>query len=828
MALNYITDNTYAIKYYWESYNQKGELIRLNIRAKGYKGAPIVYRICDLVSLKFQVQGDTSALDSPIIKTLLQITLVDSYDAEDKEIGYEYIEGARKYVYEKHGAWEEFFTPDSTKYLVEVVMTPNPDSQYNETRTIWRGYVTPDSWHESLSYRGSITIVARDNLGHLSDFDFDLTPDDWGLVKVYDIIEGAMTKINFPMRLYYQTSENDFRPALVCPDADTSSDLGLVDLRVNASAFEGMTWWEALEETLNSIGCVLRFTDYQSFNVMPLRLLPDMGWAEEEWKTLAPDMEFYGGSRMLDPAYKEIVEKIDFGQQDKQEFQMADVPAPTYSEEQNDTFVLEFKNDHVVNPYGGQESRSSSVQYSAPARANTSGGGDIGNLSFLHGSIDPTKYDIQDYTKETEGEGFRNYLFIAANLGTMSYSSGKINISYSDAFNFSFLARVKSSKFKLKLDFASPAGFDDNGKLGSYPFKLWKLKYRISYGTTFGGGTKRYWTGDNWVEASGNGYIIEKTFDPETEDITSIEESLIPCDAVGEYGYMWITIVSMVYRTITYWWTYNGGLIFNVQVSKGVYARLKSISLESELTKKMVSDTVKTVNNEQYNVRCTRNPRFGCLSQSVGFVYPSNYRNAFFYLDSNGFPQAAPYLWKWTDRSTKLGFPVQVALQILQYHATPLEVLEGATGMVDKINRITFDDSYVYKGLAHLLLSGNYDLMTARFDSAILRAYARFSNVSTRSAVQAADSGEAGEAETPTGDVRALKISDAKLALLDRVQTAEVAETVETETELQEETPAKVYEVPAISAGTRLEITDGMEVERAFVTREIASEELNP
>ena len=825
MAINYINDNTYAIKYYWESYNQKGELIRLNIRAKGYRGASSAWRICDLVSLKLQVQGDSSALDSPIIKTSLQITLVDSYDAEDKYIGYEDIEGNRMFVYEKHGAWEEFFTPDSTKYLVEVIMTPNPDSQYNEIRTIWRGYVTPDSWHESLSYRGSITIVARDNLGHLSDFDFDLKPNEWGLVKVYDIIEGAMTKINFPMRLYYQTSEKDFRPALVCPDAKTDNDLGLVDLHVNASAFDGMTWWEALEETLNSIGCVLRFTDYQSFNVMPLRLLPDMGWAEEDWKTLAPDMEFYGGSRMLDPAYKEFVEKIDFGQQDRQEFQMADVPAPTYSGEMNDSFVLEFKSDNIITPYGLKQSVTAARKYTAPARANTTGGGDIGNLSFLTGSIDPAKYDLQDYTKETEGEGFRNYIFIAANLGTMGGSNGNFSVTYYDSFNFSFLARVKTSKFKLKMEFASPAGFDDNGKLGAYPFKLWKLKYRISYRTQFGGtgGTERYWTGDNWVESVNNGYIIEKTFDPDTEDVTSIEESLIPCDDVGEYGYMWVTIVSMVYRTVTYSWNLIGNSwSFDPQYSIGVYARLRSISLESELTKKMISDTVKTVNNEQYNVRCSRNPKFGCLSQSVGFVYPSNYRNAFFYMDSNGFPQAAPYLWKWTDRSTKLGFPVQVALQILQYHATPLEVLEGSTGMVDKIDRITFDDTYFYKGLAHLLLSGIYDLMTARFDSAILRSYVQFSNVSTRSSVQGEASDETGTA--PEG-VTPVKIGNAKRALLDRVQTVEIAETVELETDLWESATDKVCEVPEVKEGDRFEFDKDMDIERVFERREIASEE---
>ena len=80
----------YAVKYYWEGTNQKGETVTLYIYKKGYSGAPLVWQICDLVSLKLQLQGDSSNPDAPIIKTSLQMTLVDSYDAEAKAIGYKY------------------------------------------------------------------------------------------------------------------------------------------------------------------------------------------------------------------------------------------------------------------------------------------------------------------------------------------------------------------------------------------------------------------------------------------------------------------------------------------------------------------------------------------------------------------------------------------------------------------------------------------------------------------------------------------------------------------------------------------------------------------
>ena len=813
----------YAVKYYWEGTNQKGETVTLYIYKKGYSGAPLVWQICDLVSLKLQLQGDSSNPDAPIIKTSLQMTLVDSYDAEAKAIGYKYFDGSQKYVYEKHGGWEEFFTPDATGYFVQLYITANNEASHTGQRTVWSGYITPDSWEESLAYRGTITIVARDNLGHLADFDFDLEGDStWDLIRVGDIIEGAMEKINFPMSLYYRTSEGDYHPGMTAVGADTSNDLTVTDLRVNASAFEGKTWWDALENVLDSIGCVIRYTDFNYAFIMPLRLMPEMGWSDGDPATINPDMEFYGGNRLLDPGYKEIVEKIDFGQTDKIEYQAVDTKRCNLGQNTNQSYVLEFKNDNVIDPYGQSSSRSNSVSGSAPMASSASGSGQLGMIHHLYPDIYPESYGIQDYTKETEGDGFKNYLFFHVNRGTMTYSSGHVNISYEDRGGPSFYMRPKSTQMKIKLDFASPAGFDDNGKLGAYPFRLWKCKYVIGYGPTFGG-TTHYWTGDNWVQTN-NLYKIEKTFDPDTEDVTSIEESLTACNDVGEYGYLWVTFYGMVYRTTTYWWTYNGGLIFNVLVSRGLYARLKSITIESELTKKMVSDTIKTVNNADYNVRCSRSPMFGCVSQDVGFVHPSNYKNAFFYIDSNDHPQLAPYLWKWSDRSAELGFPVQIALQILQYHATPLEVLEGPSGLVEKTERLTFDDNYGYKNVLHLLLSATYNLLTARFDSAIFRAWVAFSNASTRSYVAAASapeeqSGESEETETIPEDVTPLELSESARARLERIQVVDLAASIEQETELQEETPTAAA-VPELTTGQLLEIADESMITRTFTAPE--------
>lgn len=794
------------MKYYKEFTNLQGEVVRLEIHQRGYSSSGAQYEIGTLRELKLNIQGDQGGVDQPIVKTSLQFTLVDAADK-----GNTYVGGVRR----KYGNWEEFYTPDSTLYWVKLYVTANPAATYPDTRCMWCGYITPDSWEESLSYRGSVTVTARDNLGHLSDFDFDLVGDSWGLVSVEEIITGAMRKINFPMRLFTQISQTAYRPALKAVGTDV--DVTVMDLRMNVSAFEGLTWWDALEDVLDSIGCVLRFTDSYSFNLMPLRVLPDSGWAESVWQTINPEMEFYGGNRMLDPAYKEIVEKVDFGQRDELEYQAADVEKAKLENYSTSTCVIEFKNDNVIDPFGGQSSRTAADTSGGPEAGSRTGGGKLGIINELRPSLDPENYELQDYTKETEGESFRNYIFALVNAGYISSSGTSFTVKYQDNFPFMFYLRPKSVQLTFRMDFASPAGFDENGKLGAYPFKLWKIRYRVSYSTMYNsaatGAVTRYWTGDNWIE---NSYVIEKEYDPNTEDITSIEASLSGCDAVGEYGYLRIAVVAMVYRTVSYYWTMSGGsFVLNIQSSQGVYARLKSISFKSELTKKLVRDTVKTVNNEAYNVRCSRNPKFGCLSQDAGFMAPDNYQYAFFYLDTNGNPQAAPYLWRWTDRSTQLAFPVQVALQMLQYHAVPLEVLEGAAGLVEKSERLTFNDTYLYKGLAHLILSAGYNLMTAHLDSVIFRAWAAFDDVSTRSAV-------AGSAEEVAKGVTPIVLSEGKQNLLQQVQVVGIANSVEEATEEQEDAPEKVYIIPELNQGAAVQIQDGMTVERIFVPKKLS------
>ena len=196
------------------------------------------------------------------------------------------------------GNWEEFFTPDATLYKI-ILYEVN-----GSTKTaVWSGYVTPDSWLEYLGYRGTITVTARDNIGHLKDFPFvadgSITPDGYGLIAMGDIIEKALEVVEFPMDVVWGTA---------IPFGD--GVYLITSARLNASLFDGMDWYEVLEQTLEAVGYVFRYVGRNKFTICSLRDMPEMGHYYET--TGEQTMEFYGGSLELDPAVKQIREEADF------------------------------------------------------------------------------------------------------------------------------------------------------------------------------------------------------------------------------------------------------------------------------------------------------------------------------------------------------------------------------------------------------------------------------------------------------------------------------------------------------------------------------------
>ena len=162
---------------YYEKYrknitNPEGVSYRLAIyeNRTSSPGSGYPMEIGGLVGLNFVFQGQQSDVFTPIVKTSIELTLVDVSDKPTVTASPMNI---------KQGNWEEFFTPDETLYKVSIARIVSGASTI-----FWTGYITPDSWQEGLDYRAPLTFTARDNWGHLQDFTFDMTPDAQGLVCI--------------------------------------------------------------------------------------------------------------------------------------------------------------------------------------------------------------------------------------------------------------------------------------------------------------------------------------------------------------------------------------------------------------------------------------------------------------------------------------------------------------------------------------------------------------------------------------------------------------------------------------------------------------------
>ena len=708
----YYSSSNYGTKYYISFTDECGVSITLYIKQRSYSSRK--YRIGRIQGLNFQIQGNEE-VDSPIVKTNLQITLLDDmyYPGVDTA-GIKYDGG----TYYRYGNWVEFYTPDSTKYLVEL---------YRNGLICWRGYITPDSYSESLDAYGNVTITARDNIGHMQDFDFDLTGNTAGLVKVTDLITQAFSKIAFPMNLTTFGFNSSSDKYLISEDGSYY----LEDLYFNAAALEGETYYDALENILNSLGLCLRYTDDAVFYLTPLRAMPYCGYNESEASVEQPsqELQFYGrrsGTRTFEPAYRQIVENVNFEQED--EFTPEILFAKTGTKTVGTTTYTSFFNQKdCVDPGNAKHDHEATLSVTKPyVTGSTYPPGGYRGWSIVPTThiLDDESYALQEATEESEGESMHDYLFLAANVGTVDDSKTDWVYNWTSVAH-GFARKVRSTQLKATFRFAAhPAGFDSNNKLGVLQsHNLKQVYYRIFYSN---GSTTRYWNGEYWQQPYIQN-VIE--FDPINSITEAVEFDLLECEELGANGTLYIYLDKIIYQSVGYYYTgSSGSYVFNWYWSQGVYARLKSVTFSSIITRRAQSDTVTTICNAAYNVRCERNPLLGFLPISVNFVDPINYKNAFFVYDSSNNIQAAPYKWRWNTDSVALAFPVKVHQQILMYHYTTEELLEGECSNV-RMSLLYFEARYEYKSKSYLLKSCTLDLIKGRFTTAEFRSYKNYTDL---------------------------------------------------------------------------------------------------
>lgn len=268
----------YRVKYTTGLFTRDGHTFEVTISQRDYTGGS--QQIGTIKDVRLELQGGQSAIDSPILKTSLVLTWADASDLSTTG--------------SKCGGFEEFYTPDSTLYLVTL---------YRDSREAWSGYLTPDAWSENLAHHTYIGITARDNIGHLQDFPFNIAEIQGsmtdGMVSLEQLVSSALSVVSCPMQVRFVSATSWLRAGI---------NTALYDFLFDPHVYDGKTWYDALESALEDFGAVMRYAGDNTLWVAPLRYIQRMG---RNSAPAAKGCTFVGSAavRTLDPAYKQAIDK---------------------------------------------------------------------------------------------------------------------------------------------------------------------------------------------------------------------------------------------------------------------------------------------------------------------------------------------------------------------------------------------------------------------------------------------------------------------------------------------------------------------------------------
>ena len=620
----------HALRYYKDLEQPDGTIIRLEIHRKTDGDAVMVSKEIGKVvqALHLDIQGGSDDIDAPIVKTSLTMTFVDAPDLDANK---------------KCGNWEEFYTPDSTMW--KVVLKANGN-------TIWGGYITPDSYCEDLRYRGSVTIIARDNIGHMQDFPFDAEGDENGMISLRELVEGAWAKIESPMQLYW--------------DAGlwmrTEDDVIAYNTRMNVSAFEEMNWYDAVEKALYSYGAVLRYIGGNEVQICSLRYMPQQGRGDINKVPRISPIFVAHAQRELVPAARRIEESVKY-----------DIDSFVCKPVMEDDYTLATEKFLV---------QGNSVDYNGiawPIANKTSGIGWANPDYSLF--FNPYAYEFA-YGRDED----KNFMWIAGN----SYELSTVGSRYAEysktviAGKISFIAKFGASYF---------LGTDD----------------------------KLYQSGDSIKSVT----LVVKT-------VQDGEELYLQNDGQWVTDRVKFTIgVSNNELNIPISIDqYEGPILLCVQIHQILtsdnprgfarYLPLYSAYL-SQNYPLLETNNVNTKYIDTNNVIIKREPELGPAYNVV--LSPSIIKNGIFVKSGSAFLPARG--WAWSG-----GTPQQMAvynhLQLLCYHGKPNNIISGDITNVNFENIATI---YEWNGAEHILVSGSYNFISGRLESAVLREFTRYEDM---------------------------------------------------------------------------------------------------
>lgn len=566
--------------------------LTLNIYEKDYTGTS--KQIDALTSLV--LESDCQDAQSPIQKMILRIGLADRPEMPDTD--------SRKY-----GRWEEFFTPDATRFLVEILVAGSAR---------WKGYITPDAWSETLDFHASVSITARDNIGHLEDFEFASESE---LISVDEIIRSAMVLIEPQFTVTYDYA-SDYT-------IESKNGVSITDAYVNTSLFKGKSWYEVLESVLTSLGMCIRYVGWNQYFIGFLRYV-----SRYNGGTTVQNYLRGSATLMLAPAYKEIIEddKYDF-----EEFGMPDFQNKVLENSSSEDVTYKYESLSSV------QSATTTITY-AGIFSNRIGWSE-GSLHYLNDDVvnDGIKFDR---TK-----------------------SALIPITKRASFNFG-----KINNVPLKIDFSAIYIFS---MLGSKTLKSSNVmqivfSYVISrrYTNDEGEEVTRYFYGSEWqdtlkytkvsISAGSFGQKIESTKDISVN---------LPIDTQTSKG---ANIILTVYFQDAV-----ASFVNNVNSASGVYMAVDNLQISCPISYvKLESNKVTTVNDSKYNVRKTFRPDIVAMSSTdVTVVNHTNYKNVLWLNSYTPFPYNVR--WRKDAEGTYRPLPALLAMQMLCYGLRPMARIDG-------------------------------------------------------------------------------------------------------------------------------------------------------
>lgn len=646
----------HGLRYYKEIAQHDDAVVRLEILMKGYEGEAI--EIGDVVQgLSLQIQGQQSDVDAPIVKTSLSMTFIDVIDVENDK---------------KNGFWEEFYTSDATAWKVVLKAKTAQETTF---RTIWGGYITPDSFSETLDYRGSVNLIARDNIGHLQDFDFDEEGDEDGLIYLDDLLRAAWAKIERPMNLIL-----DMQESINCESATVFRTL------VNVSAFEGMTWYEAIEKILGSYGMVMRYVGDNYVMIGSLRYMPHFNYLDESYVPQIEPIFVAGAQRELAAAVKKIEEQAKYELEDS-----VSMPQVKESDFNGNSYTYRCKIDGVV--IDGQS--FGTLEHDAPVWAinndNAKGWSNI-NASTLF--FNPHEYDLGYFVQQRElGDEVLKYMYIAAN-----------NV---DSRSVEFTHNITCADVAFRIKFGEPCSLDISNRLEQQSvFNLKKIIYSIRLEQN--GITQYYNAAGSWVTGVQDLAIeydaTQKNFDFEKQV------------SFGEYtgGAKLTFIIKKIEYAQT---SYTGNL-----AKTGLYACIQDFVIGLANGVSMLNKSITTTKyNDSNNIILKFDPDFAPAKNVVAL--PSFIKNGIFCRQGNTIVPAKKWGW---NTNTDQELAVLKHQQLLMYYSKPNNLINATIVNAD-ITRI--QTIYVWREAEHILVSGTINFLTGQIEGAMLREFIRYNDL---------------------------------------------------------------------------------------------------